>query len=75
MRVHYRCFLTPACVFGRGLEEGAFPACSGLAPVADVGSYVLVGVEIGGFVMYIFSIFTGVGRKGVGKRRLGGRNT
>ena len=54
MLVYHRCFLSPACVCGRGLEEGAFPACSGLAPVADVGSYVLAGVEIRIFVYFFY---------------------
>jgi len=47
MRVYHRCFLTPACVGGRGLEVGSFPACPWLALVAGVGGYVLAGVEIG----------------------------
>jgi len=47
MRVYHRCFLTLACVSGRGLEVGGFPDCSWLALVAGVGGYVLAGVEIG----------------------------
>jgi len=47
MRVYHRCFLTPACVCGGGLEVGVFPACSWLVLVAGVGGYVLSGVEIG----------------------------
>jgi len=42
-RVHYRCFLTPACVCVGGLEVEFFRACSWLALVAGVGGYVLVG--------------------------------
>ena len=47
MRVYHRCFLTPACVYVRGLEVGGFSACSWLALVAGVGGYVLAGVETG----------------------------
>ena len=47
MRVYHRCFLTPACVCVGELEVVFFPAaCSWLALVADVGGYVLAGVEI-----------------------------
>ena len=46
MRVYHRCFLTPACVCGGGLEVGVFSTCSWLAIVAGVKGYVLVGVEI-----------------------------
>jgi len=59
MRVYHRCFLTPACVCGGGLEVGYVSACSWLALVTGVGGYVLVGVEIGGLSVY-FSIFAGV---------------
>ena len=44
-----------------GLEVGLVSAFSWLALVSGVGGYVLEGVEIGVFVLYIFSIFTGVG--------------
>ena len=53
MRVYHRCFLTPACVCVGGLEVGGFSACSWLALVAGVGGYVLAGVEIGVYVLYI----------------------
>ena len=46
MCVYHRCFLTPACVCGGGLEVEFFSACSWLVLVASVGGYVLVGVEI-----------------------------
>jgi len=53
MRVNHRCYLTPTCVCGGGLEVGFVSACSWLALVAGVAGYVLAGVEIGGFVLYI----------------------
>jgi len=53
MRVNHRCYLTPTCVCVGGLEVGFVSACSWLALVADVAGYVLAGVEIGGFVLYI----------------------
>ena len=59
MRVHHRCFLTPACVCVGELEVGLLSVCSWLALVAGVGGYVLVGVEIG-FCLIYFSIFAGV---------------
>jgi len=46
MRVYHRYYLTPACACKGGLEVGFFSACSWLAIVADVGGYVLAGVEI-----------------------------
>jgi len=58
MRVYYRCFLTPACVCGGGLEVVFFSACSWLALVAGVGGYVLVGVEIG-VLSCVFLYFCG----------------
>jgi len=61
MRMYHRCFLTPACVCGGGLEVGFFPACSWLALVAGVGGYVLAGAEIGGFVLYISLFFRVLG--------------
>ena len=48
MRVHYRCFSTPACVGVGRLEVGFVSACSWLVLIAGVGGYVLAGVEIGG---------------------------
>jgi len=44
VRVYRRCFSTPACVCGGGLEVGVFSACSWFALVAGVGGYVLAGV-------------------------------
>jgi len=58
MRVYYRCFLTLACVCGRGLGVGFVSACSWLALVTGVGGYVLAGVEIG-VLSCIFLYFCG----------------
>ena len=58
MRVYRRCFLTPACVCGGGLEVVFFSAHSWLALVAGVGGYVLVGVAIG-VLSCIFLYFFG----------------
>ena len=54
MRVYRRCFLTPACVCGGGLEVGFFSACSWLALVAGVGGYVLAGVEIEVCLVFLY---------------------
>ena len=57
MRVYYRCFSIPACVGKRDseLEAGSSSACPRLALVAGVGGrYVLAGVKIWGFPLYIF---------------------
>ena len=56
MRVYYTCFLTPACVGGRGLEVGPFSACLWLVLVPGVGGYVLAGAEIGN-LSWIFLYF------------------
>jgi len=53
MRVYHRCFLTPACVCVGGMAVGFVSDCSWVELVAGVGGYVFVGVEIGGFVLYI----------------------
>jgi len=58
MHVYHRCFLTLACVCGKGLEVGFVSACSWLALVAGVGGYVLAGVEIG-VLSCIFLYFCG----------------
>ena len=47
--------------FSFGEQGWGSSTCSWLALVSGVGGYVLEGVEIGVFVLYIFSIFTGVG--------------
>jgi len=58
MRVYHRCFLTPACVCGRGLEVGFVSACSWLALVTGVGGCILAEVEIG-VLSCIFLYFCG----------------